>query len=217
MKTLRFFLLLIFVAQSLVATALAKSSSLEFMTSQDLAAASNPSSNINLKNDGTTPVTVYGLYVNQFYFVAPGASCSSATSMFTATNITAGSVLMPVAINPGKSVAIGQNYLYNMLFQANYYINITHPSSPPGCALPGCTWGSDTTTYNWCIELGAIAPVSTTTGYTANVPPSTTDASIPGTYDYNLVNNYITIGPISCNDQTLTCSVASPQTQSFSL
>jgi hypothetical protein len=216
-KTLRFFLLFTLVAQSFVTTALAKPSSLEFMTSQDLS-ASNANSNINLQNSGNTAATVYGLYVRQFSYVTPGQSCSAAVPIYpSSTNVTVGSVLMPIAINPGRSVAIGQNYLYNMILQAEYYVYTTIPSSPPGCALPGCTWGSDTTTYNWCIYLGALAPVSTSPGYTSNVPPSTDAASSTGIYDYNVVSNFITIGPISCNDQTLTCSAASPQTQPFSL
>ncbi len=103
-----------------------------------------------------------------------------------------------------------------MIYQTIYYENIIIPSSPPGCALPGCTWGSDTTKYNWCIYLGALAPMSTSPGYTANVPPSTDVASSSGVYNYNLVSSYRYLGPISCDDRTLSCTVTSQQTQSFS-
>lgn len=103
-----------------------------------------------------------------------------------------------------------------MLYEAIYYENIRIPSSPPGCALPGCTWGSDTTQYNWCIYLGALAPVSTSSGYTANVPPSADSAARASFYNYNLISDYIYIGPIACNDKTLTCVTANQQTQAFS-
>lgn len=220
MKIGRF--LLFFIAQFLVFPAFANTTSLDFMSAQDLmskstAASNDTSSNINLHNSGNTATTVYGLYIRQLAYVTPGESCAQATTIYSgSSNITAGSVLMPVVINAGKSAAVGKNYLYNMLFQASYYVGIIYPSSPPGCALPGCTWGSDTNVYNWCIYLGALAPVANSSGYTANVPPSTDAASNTGLYDYNLISNYMVLGPIACNDQTLTCSMATPQTQSFS-
>jgi hypothetical protein len=121
---------------------------------------------------------------------------------------------MPTTIVGGKSASIGKNYLYNMIFQANYYVFNTIISSPPGCSLPGCTWGTDSSIYHWCIKMGALGPRLTSSGYTANVPPSTVFASDSG-YDYNLIQHYDILGPISCNDQTMSCSVANHQTQSF--
>jgi hypothetical protein len=213
-KTLRFFLILI--SPLFVATSFADTDSHEFMTPLDLL-NNAASSGINLHNNRNSAATVYGLYVRQYAYVTPGSSCSNATIIYpSSSNVTAGSFVSPTVINAGKSAAIGSNYLYNMIYQTIYYENIIIPSSPPGCALPGCSWGSDTATYNWCIYLGALAPVATSTGYTANVPPSTDAASSSSLYDYNLVNNYVYLGPISCNDQTLSCTVANQQTQSFS-
>lgn len=214
MKKLK--LLFPFLAQFLVTAAFAQSDPLKFATPRDLLRNESPSS-INLQNNRNAAVTVYGLYVRQFSYVTPGSTCDSATVMYSASqNTTAGAMVMPTVIAPGKSAAIGSNYLYNMIYGAIYYLNIIIPSLPPGCALPGCTWGSDSTQYNWCIYLGALAPVSTSAGYTANVPPSTEAASNGNLYNYNLISSYIYLGPISCNDQTLTCSVSTQQTQSFS-
>lgn len=214
MKIIRLITLFSFLSQLSFVTAFAETVS-EFKTPRDLL-GNNVTSGISLKNNGSAVATVYGLYIKQYGYVTPGASCDSPASIYPASdNVTAGAYVSPITISPGKSASIGSNYLYNMLYEANYYVGIIYPSSPPGCALPGCTWGSDSTIYNWCIYLGALAPVTTSTGYVSNVPPSTDAASSGGTYNYNLVNNYVTIGPISCNDQTLTCSVANPQTQSF--
>lgn len=197
-----------------VLPAFAITDSPEFMTPRDLLSA-NSVSNINLRNSRSSAVTVYGLYVRQFSYVASGStSCSGATPMYSSSqNTTAGSFVTPTVINAGKSAALGSNYLYNMLFQAIYYISINFPNA--ACELPGCTWGSDPTIYNWCIFLGALAPVVTTAGYTANVPPSADVASSGASYDYNLISSYVSLGPIACNDQTLTCTVATQQTQSF--
>lgn len=211
MKTLRviFPLFTIFVIQS----AFAQTELSGFLTSRDML-RDDVSSNLSLRNNSGTNATVFGAYVRQYAYVEPGQTCASATTIFTG-NITAGSVVTPTMIGAGKGAAIGSNYLYNMILAAIYYEYIIIPSSPPGCALPGCTWGSDTTKYNWCIYLGALAPKSTTTGYTSSVPPAA-DAASGGGYDYNLVSSYVYLGPIACNDQTLTCEAASAQTQAFS-
>ncbi len=216
MKGLIFFLTYLFFSQFFIATTCAKTILSEFKTSKDLL-NNSPLSNISLQNNRSSITTVYGLYVRQYAYVTPGQSCDNATIIYSTTNnITAGAFVMPILINPGKRAAVGSNYLYNMLYEAIYYENIIIPTSPPGCALPGCSWGSDTTQYNWCIYLGALAPVSTSSGYTANVPPSTDAASSAGLYNYNLISNYNYVGPIACNDRALTCTTASQQTQSFS-
>lgn len=216
MKGLKFFLLILFFFYT--ATPLLADNNLTgFVTPRDMVTANESFSNISLKNNRDSVVTVYGLYVLQYAYVTPGQSCNSATIIYPSTdNITAGAVVTPTMINPGKTVPVGANYLYNMLYQAIYYENIIIPSFPPGCALPGCTWGSDTNQYNWCIYLGALGPVSTSAGYSANVPPSTELASNSGLYNYNLTSIYSYLGPISCNDRTLTCSTLSQQTQDFS-
>lgn len=213
MKTL-FFLLATFCASFLTTTAVFAQDN--FLTSRDLF-LSDATSNLSLYNNRSTSVTVYGLYVNQYSYVTPGNTCASSTVIYpSSNNVTAGSFVTPLTIAPGQKAAIGGNYLYNMIFTAIYYENIIIPSSPPGCALPGCTWGSDTTKYNWCIYVGALAPVTTTAGYTANVPPAADAASSAGIYNYNLINQFINLGPISCNDQTLTCAAANQQAQPLS-
>lgn len=187
-----------------------------FITSRDLLTIDS-ASNISLQNNRTSAATVYGLYVRQYALVTPGQSCDDAIIIYPATdNITAGAFLMPTGIGPGKKAIVGSNYLYNMIYEAIYYEYINIPSDPPGCALPGCTWGSDVTEYHWCIYLGALGPVFTTPGYTSTVPPSTELASSSCLYDYNIVNSYDYLGPISCNDRTLTCQTATEQTQTFS-
>ena len=217
MKWSQFFLLTLYVPLFYSVPVFAQTDLSGFMTPRDLRSNFESSSNISLQNNSALAKTVYGLYVRQYAYVTPGQSCNNATVIYSATNnTTAGAFVMPTVINAGKKAAVGSNYLYNMLYQAIYYEYLIIPSSPPGCALPGCTWGSDTTRYNWCIYLGALAPVSTTSGYTSKVPPSTDAASSPGLYNYNLINNYIYLGPISCNDRTLTCNATSQQTQSFS-
>lgn len=215
MKIDRFFLLILIF--SFFTPAFATSHSSSFITAYDLSNNNQSLSNISLQNDRNASTTVYGLYVRQYAYVLPGQSCNDATIIYPGSdNIAAGAYLTPISINAGKKAAVGSNYLYNMIYQAIYYENIIIPSSPPGCALPGCTWGSDTTQYNWCIYLGALAPVSTSSGYTANVPPSADLASNSVLYNYNLITNYNYIGPIACNDEMLTCITASQQTQAFS-
>lgn len=191
-----------------------------FLTPKDILSTQN-TSNIKLKNNGKNAV-VYGIYIKQLSYVLPGQSCDSASIIYpdpmypSSQNVAAGSIVMPVTIKANSAAPIGGNYLYNMIYGANFYVYMLIPSSPPGCALPGCTWGSDSNIYNWCIYLGALAPVSVTSGYTSNVPPSTQAISGAG-YNYNVINNYVTLGPISCNDQTLTCSSSTIQSQLFSL
>lgn len=206
-----FFSLFFFVA------AFAKTNVSGFMTSQDLLQNDSPS-NIVLHNNRSSAVTVYGLYIPKFTTVAAGsASCESSTLVYD-ENLAAGPFIMPVTINPGKSAIIGGNYLYNMIYEANYYIQLTHPSSPPGCQLPGCTWGADTNNENWCIFIGALGPVTTPAEYTsANIPP-VVEAVSTGTYSYKLISSSssVLLGPIVCNDQTQTCSVANQQTQTIS-
>lgn len=211
MKTLKLVLPFLLV-QSLVTTTYAQTDALEFITPRDMLSA-NYFSNISLKNNGGTAATVYGLYVRQFSYVAQGGTCAQATQIYPASqNAAVGAMVTPIEVGAGKSTAVGSNYLYNMILQAIYYslVNVFTPQ----CQLPGCTWGNDSIKYNWCIYLGALAPI-TTSGETSNVPPSAFNAS-SGSYNYNLVTNFTNIGPISCNDQTLTCTAANQQTQTFS-
>lgn len=214
-KIQRFFLIAICLS-FFSASVFAKTTVSGFMTPHDLT-SNDAASNIFLHNNRASAVTAYGLYVRAFSSVLPGQSCDNATPIFPdpphiAPNINVGAFLSPVTIGAGKSVVIGANFLYNMILQANYYATVY---APHVCSLPGCTWGDDSTIYNWCIYLGALAPVATTADYTSNIPPSGEAASSAGQYDYNLIQDYVTLGPISCNDQTMTCTVANQQTQPF--
>lgn len=202
----------IFLPFLLVQTAFAQSIP-GFMTPRD-SLDNDARSNIYLRNNRNIETTVYGLYVRQYAYVNAGSSCDSATTIYTG-NVTGGATVLPVVIGAGKSASLGSNFLYNMILTAIYYENIIIPSSPPGCALPGCTWGEDTVKYNWCIQLGALAPVGNTSPYTAKVPPSTDNASGVG-YNYNLISTYVDLGPIACDDQALSCTVSGLQTQAFS-
>lgn len=203
-----------FLCLTLLAPAtFAQTDSSAFMTTRDIL-RHDAGSNINLHNNRSAAATVYGLYVRQYSYVTPGSTCASATTIYTG-NITGGSFVAPVTISANKSVSLGGNFLYNMILGAIYYENIIIPSSPPGCALPGCTWGTDSTKYNWCIYLGALAPVANSSTYTSTIPPATENASGSG-YNYNVISSYVNLGPISCSDQTLSCTAATSQTQSFS-
>ncbi|OFZ31289.1 MAG: hypothetical protein A2622_01485 [Bdellovibrionales bacterium RIFCSPHIGHO2_01_FULL_40_29] len=178
-------------------------------------------SNIKVKNGNFSSQNIYGLYVRQLAQVPVGQPCTSASIIYpntgagAASNTAVGTFVMRVIIDPSHEAEVGANFLYNMIYNTSQYIQTTYPSSPPGCSLPGCTWGSDTTLYNWCIHLGVIAPVSISSGFTtSNIVPSTKLASTTD-YNYNLASSYEYLGPISCDDQQLTCSVASSQIQSF--
>jgi hypothetical protein len=214
MKICKFFLIILITFY--LTPGLAKTKVSAFVTSLDLLNSHQIMSNLSLQNNRTSTTTVYGLYVRQYAYVLPGQSCDAATPFYPASdNIIVGAYVTPIAISPGKQAVVGSNYLYNMIYQAIYYVDISSVS-PIKCSLPGCTWGSDSSLYNWCIYLGALAPVSTSADYTASVPPVTELASSSGLYNYNLISNYSYLGPITCNDETLTCVNASQQSQAFS-
>lgn len=216
-KTLWFLLSMQFFASTAFAVPLHA-----FVSSQDLT-RSVSSSNIVLHNNSTTTATpVYGLYIRELSSVPAGSrTCDGSSHIYPDVvhnlppNRNAGAFVDQIIINPGKSAVVGSNYLYNMLWTSFYYLRTYYGSGPPGCALPGCTWGTDSSIYNWCIKLGALSPVNITSDYAnANIPPAGELASDTG-YDYNLITDYIVLGPISCDDRTLTCTVATKQTQSF--
>lgn len=193
----------------------AQKSSSGFLSAKDL---SSPEviSNITVKNSAFPPKSIYGLYVKQLSYVLPGQPCTSSTVIYSSSaNISAGAVVMRVVVDSEKEADVGANFLYNMIYSTTQYVQATIPVSPPGCMLPGCTWGSDTTRYNWCIHLGIIAPVSVQAGFsTSNVVPMMSAVSSTN-YNYNKASNYQNLGPISCDDQQLTCTVATVQTQTF--
>jgi hypothetical protein len=108
-----------------------------------------------------------------------------------------------------QSVAVGKNYLYNMLYTTIYYYNQL-ALSPSACTLPGCSWFTDTSPVKWCVFVGAIAPNPPVAG--TNVAPYGQAISGAG-YNYDAVNSYQYMGPISCDDSTLECSLDSAQEQ----
>jgi hypothetical protein len=181
----------------------------KLMTARDINA--NSLSNITLQNKLGTPVTVYALYVPQLSYTS--TDCNFATVLYTSTNA-GGAFLMPVTIKANQKIPIGQNFLYNMLYTAIYYNN-QQALSPSPCTLPGCTWGiTDTTVYNWCIYLGALSPAGGNTATTSSVPPYGQAVNGAG-YNYDLVTQYSYIGPITCSDPNLTCSVTRAQNVAF--
>jgi hypothetical protein len=184
-----------------------EANTLKLMTARDVYASSL--SNVTLQNNSGTPVTVYALYVPQLSYT--NTDCNLATILYTSTN-TSGAFLMPVTIMPNQKIPIGQNFLYNMLYTAIYYNN--QISSPSPCTLPGCTWFTDTSVIKWCVFLGALSPAASNTATTSSAPPYGETVSGAG-YNYDLVTQYSYIGPITCNDQNLTCSVSNTQNVAF--
>ena len=183
----------------------------------------NGSSNLNLINNTGTDLTVYGVYLYGVAFITPGLDCmngivgqtNSTTQAFISGPVT------PIQFKVGQSVPIGQNYLYNMLYDWMYFYATI--GGTPGCLLPGCTWTGETP-HNWCFQLGATSP---DTSYTypitgTNVAPFSWAPSRPPFYAYNLIPNpgpddaYTWLGPFTCDDKTLTCTTSVPQYQSFS-
>ena len=169
-------------------------------------------SNVTVQNKTGSSIHAYGLYVNRLAYVSTAnASCGTATILYDSGQ-TSGASVTEIPFQNNQIVQLGQNYLYNMVFAAIYYTNQSVATSP--CSLPGCGWLTDTVPYYWCIYLGALAPSIGNTSSTANVPPFGYSANGAG-YNYNLVTQYTYIGPITCNDQTLSCTVANVQNQAF--
>jgi hypothetical protein len=192
----------------------------KFVSSSDFLEG-RTASNIFLQNTQASSKTVYGLYVRQLAMVSSTAStCSGATTLYSGGgNLAAGAVIMPVEVSAGKKAEVGPNFLYNMIYQGLYHAQNVIPSEYPACMLPGCTWGSDPSPgKKWCIYMGALSPSATNeSDYTSSLPPHTESTSSSGHYNYDLIGSggYSYLGPISCSDQTLSCSVADAQTQSF--
>lgn len=195
-------------------------------------------SNVTVQNKTGSDTQVYGLYVHKLAYVSDAsASCSSSTSLYgdstnapaasdgshsgqyLATGSAGGAYVTSINFQYNQAVPIGQNYLYNMMFNAIFRANQPTDHTSP-CALPGCTWADsdppDNAPKYWCVYVGVLAPENTNTSSTSVVPPSGLSVNDSG-YGYDLIasGNYGYIGPITCNDQTLTCSVSSTQNQSF--
>ena len=189
------------------------------MTARDI--QTNSFSNITIQNKTGEAITVYGLYINQFADNTPTPhDCTSPNTLYLAypTYAAAGAFVSPIALATNQTIPIGKNYLYNMIYTAIYYGNQT--AAPMPCTLPGCSWpgnGSsvapDQTGDEWCVYLGILAPAAGNST-TSNVPPMAKPVSDTG-YNYDVVTQYGYIGPISCDDQTLTCSVSRAQNVAF--
>ncbi len=198
---------------------------LAFMSGHDL--ANNSVSNINLTNKTGAPITVYGIYLYGVATISPDLNCQNGIEdqgqNYTQNPFMAGTVIEPIAFTIGQSIAIGQNYLYNMIYNWIYWRKSI--GGDAGCLLPGCSWSTDTNQINWCFQVGTISPNSsyTSTSYPSNVVPFSWITSWPINnlqyqYNYDLIPNtvdYVWIGPFTCDDKTLTCVTQTPQYQPF--
>lgn len=190
------------------------------MTVRDI--KDNSFSNITIQNKAGKAITVYGLYVNQFADNTPlPHDCRTPRTLYVVyPSVAAGAFVSPIALTNNQKIPIGKNYLYNMIYTAIYYGNQTTSGAQMPCTLPGCSWpgnGSsvpaDQTGDEWCIFLGILAPAAGNST-TSSVPPMANLVRGTG-YNYDLVTQYGYIGPISCDDQTLTCSVSRAQNVAF--
>lgn len=193
------------------------------MTARDMQGFSL--SNITITNRTAAPIAVSGLFIASYDV----NDCSACFGGIVAGDNLGGVVVSPVTFNTNQSLAIGQNFLYNMLYNGIYYIKNTAGSSP--CSLPGCSWpGDDSSVHGWCISINVVSVNSSYTfsNYTngtnppANAPAySSAGNSNPFNYKYDLIDpstlgtGNACLGPITCNDKTLTCQVATAQNESF--
>lgn len=192
------------------------------MTGHDM--KSSTLSNITITNRTSQPITVYGLFIASFDI----NDCSSCFGSIVASDNMGGAIASPVNFKVNQSVPIGQNYLYNMIYNGLYFVS-TVISTP--CVLPGCSWpGDNPNVKGWCVNINAVSLNSNYTHSTftsgpnppAQVPPyGDATTSIGFNYNYDLINpitlgaGNACLGPIKCDDKTLTCQVSTPQNQSF--
>ncbi|MBY0372174.1 hypothetical protein K2X33_15940 [bacterium] len=193
------------------------------MTAQD--AINDGTSNVWIKNGTDSSVTSYGLFITSYDV----NDCSSCFGNIIAGDNVGGTFVEPITFEPNQSLPIGKNYLYNILYNGIYYIRNNAGSSP--CALPGCSWpGDDSNVHGWCVSINAMAHGANYnySNYTLSgtpaanaLPYSAAGNSTPFDYQYDLFDpatlgiGNSCIGPIVCDDETLTCSVSSAQTQTF--
>jgi len=193
------------------------------MTTRDIRGGSV--SNITLTNKTAQTVTASGLFIASFDV----NDCSSCYGGIVSGDNLGGAVVSPVTFNAHQTIPIGQNFLYNMIYNGIYYIVNTAGSSP--CSLPGCSWpGDDTNVKGWCISIN-LTSINSSYTYSnyknGSNPPASTPAysaagvSSPFNYKYDLIDpatlgiGNACLGPITCNDKTLTCSVSTAQNESF--
>lgn len=182
-------------------------------------------SNITMTNRTGHSISAAGLFISSFDI----NDCSSCFGNIVSGDNLGGAVVSPVTFKANQSVPIGQNFLYNMLYNGIYYIKTVVGSSP--CSLPGCSWpGDDPNVKGWCISINAVSLNSqyTHSSYTngsnppASSPPyAAAGTSIPFGYKYDLIDpstlgtGNACLGPITCNDKTLTCKTVTAQNESF--
>lgn len=225
MSKIKNYLLCLLSGISLVLSAHANNdpSAYALMTARDMKESNL--SNVTITNHTGQPITASGLFIASFDI----NDCSACYGSVVSGDNLGGSVVSPVTFKVGQAVPIGQNYLYNMLYNGIYYIRNTAGSSP--CALPGCSWpGDDPNVHGWCITINIVSLDSnyTHSAYTngsnppANAPPySAAGVSVPFDYKYDLIDpstlgtGSACIGPITCNDKTLNCKVSAAQNESF--
>lgn len=194
------------------------------MTARDVKDSSL--SNITITNHAGQPVSVAGLYIASFDI----NDCSACSGSVVGGDNLGGAIPSPIDFKTGQTLAIGQNYLYNMIYSGIYYIKHVLLGPAP-CSLPGCSWPTDNSTvHGWCITINVASRNSSYTysnykngsHLPAAIPPYG-EAGLFSPYDYNyaLINpatlgsGSACLGPIVCNDKTLTCTVSSPQNESF--
>jgi len=182
-------------------------------------------SNITITNGTASPTSVSALFIASFDV----NDCSSCFGGVVSGDNLGGAVASRFTFKTNQSIPIGQNFLYNMIYNGIFYIKNTVGSSP--CSLPGCSWpGDDTNVKGWCITINVVSPNSSYTysHYTnGSNPPSDVPAysnagnSTPYDYKYDLINpntlgtGGACLGPITCDDKKLTCRVATAQNESF--
>jgi hypothetical protein len=193
------------------------------MTVRDV--QNNTLSNISISNHAGQSVDTAGLYIASYDV----NDCSACFGNVTAGDNVGGTVITPVTFKPNQTLPIGQNYLYNMIYNGIYFIKQTVGSSP--CSLPGCSWpGDDPNVNGWCISINVISRHSSYT-YSNYVNGSNPPANAPAyaqagnsnafDYKYSLINpntlgtGNACFGPIVCDDKTLTCHVNTAQNESF--
>lgn len=194
-----------------------------FMTARDMKDLNL--SNITITNQTAQSISASGLFIASYDV----NDCSSCFGGVVSGDNAGGAFASTVTFKPNQSIPVGSNYLYNMLYNGIYYIKNTAGSSP--CSLPGCSWpGDDTNVRGWCITINVTSIHSdyTYSNYTngsnspANFPAySAAGNSNPFNYKYDLIDpstlgaGSACLGPITCNDQTLTCKVATAQNESL--
>lgn len=188
-------------------------------------AEQNNTANLSIVNGTSQNITSYGLFITSFDV----NDCSSCFGAVVSGDNVGGAMVQPIRFNAGQSLPVGKNFLYNLMYNGIYYIKNTVGSSP--CSLPGCSWpGDDPSVHGWCVSINVISAHSSYTSSTyqngsnppANVPAySAAGNSTPFNYKYDLINpntlgtGSACIGPITCNDETLTCQLSTPQREVF--